>query len=365
MVAELPAHRRRLLRIWIVSIALAYLVIGAWAVSVLEEEKSAAARNHRLRLDANAVEPGRTPPDRIPAEGDFAVVNIGIYLDGIENLSIRDSSWTGDFYIWFKWKGDRALDPGGRFRIVDGTILQKELLDSHTGADGVHYQRYKVLARFTKFFNTTRVPLDDHMLNIYVEDASRDASVLRYAANSGSNVSSRVRVPGYRITGFGHVVKPHTYKSVYEDPRVTGGKRATYSEYNFAVTLKRSGADVYLKLFTGLFAGVFLTLASFFVRPSDTSPRFGMPSAAYFGAVANTYLVFQALPSGQFGLADFVTMIGLFTISLCVIASLVSAHFYLRCDEKELSRRLDWASFITIGTGFLLVNVALPLSAYF
>ena len=76
----------------------------------------------------------------------------------------------------------------------------------------------------TKFFNTTRVPLDDHMLNIYVEDTARDASVLRYVMDKTSNVRSRVKVPGYAISGFSSVVKAHTYKTTYGDPRATEGK---------------------------------------------------------------------------------------------------------------------------------------------
>ena len=365
MFSKLPLSQKRFIKIWVALITVIFLLLAWLSVQIVLQEKQTSAQNHVLRMGAATVEPGKTPPDPLPTTTDFTPVNIGIYLDGIENLSIKDSYWTATFYVWFRWKGDKSLDPGKTFQIIDAKMEKKELLDSYVGADGIYYQNYKVVAKMSKFFNTTRVPLDDHMLNIYIEDASSDASRLRYVADSSTNISSRVKVPGYSITGIASVVKPHTYKTTYGDPRVAEGKRTTYSEYTFAVSIKRSTMGVYFKLFIGLFAGVTLTLGSFFIRPSDTGPRFGLPSAAYFGAVANTYMVSTLIPStGQFGLADLVTGIGLFTISLCVVATLTSGYYYLRKDQKEFSTHLDRASWIVIFLGYAGVNILLPLVAF-
>lgn len=365
MFAELPQHRRTFVKIWVVVIALIYLVLGAGAIWIVESEKQASGKNHVLRMTPGAVETGKTPPNALPETGDFVNVKVGLYLDSIENFNIKDSFWTTTFYVWFTWKGDKALDPGKTFQLVDAKIEKKELLETYYGADGVNYQRFRMAARITKFFNTTRVPLEDHMLNIYIEDGARDATEMRYVVDPASNMSSRVQVPGYKITGFNNVVKSHTYKTTYGDPRVTDTKGTTFTEYIYGVTLQRNGVGIFFKLFTGLFAGVLLTLGSFFIRPSDTGPRFGLPSAAYFGAVANTYLVSSIMPSsGQFGLADCVTVIGLLTIFVCIVASLTSAYFFLKRDEKDLSRHLDRVSWITIGAGYFLINFALPMAAF-
>jgi hypothetical protein len=314
-------------------------------------------------MDPNGVEPGDIPLAPQPADAKVTTVHIGTYLEGIETLSIKDSYWTAKFFVWFRWQGDKALNPSANLHLVDGKIDKKELVDSHTTGDGTHYQCVKLTARLTKFFNTTRVPLDDHMLTIHIEDAVHDASRLRYVADTGTNISPRVQVPGYAIPGFQQVVKPRQYQTTYGDPRMQQRQGSTYSGYTFAVSIQRTGIGIYFKLFIGLFAGVLLTFGSFFIRPADTGPRFGLPSAAYFGVVANTYLVNSMLPSaGHFGLVDFVTGTGLLTIFLCVVASIVSAHFYLKRDEKDVSRELDRASFATIGIAFLLVNIALPLS---
>lgn len=365
MFSELYVGHRRFIKIWLALIAVIFLLLGWLAVHIILVEKQSSVQSHLLRMGATTVEPGKTQPDPLPANADFTPVNIGIYLDGIENVSIKDSYWTATFYVWFRWKGDKSLEPGRTFQIIDAKMEKKELLETYVGADGINYQNYKVVARMTKFFNTTRVPLDDHMLNIYIEDASSNVSRLRYVADPATNISSRVKVPGYLITNIASVVKPHTYKTTYGDPRVAEGKRTTYSQYIFAVSIKQSTVGVYFKFFVGLFAGVILTLGSFFILPSDTGPRFALPSAAYFGAVANTYLVSTLMPStGQFGLADLVTSIGLFTISLCVVASLTSGYYYLCRDEKEFSRHLDRASWVAIFVSYVGINILLPVVAF-
>jgi hypothetical protein len=358
-------QKNRFVLFWVASIAIIFLFIGGYSVSAIITEKHAANLYHKLRMTPGAIVPGRTPPDPLPETGDFVPVQIGVYLDGVENFSIKDSFWTPTFYVWFSWKGSSSLDPGKNFQLVDAKIEKKELVESYNGADGTNYQRYRVTAKVAKFFNTSRVPLDDHLLNVYIEDAARDASKLRYVADPATNVSSRVVIPGYKLTGFTSVVKPHTYRSTYGDPRVAADSdHTTFTEFTLGIDVKRSSMAVYFKLFVGLFAGVLLTIGSFFIRPSDTSHRFGLPSAAYFGAVANSYIVNSSLPPTEHtGLADMVTAIGMFTIFICFVCSLTSAYFFLKRDEKELSARLDSVSWKAIAIGFVGVNIALPVAA--
>ena len=163
---QLSAEKQSFLKFWKVGIFITYLLIAFLVVYIVQFEKATANKNHALRMSPDAVEPGKTPPDPLPSGEDFTPVHIGIYLDGIESFSIKDSFWSPTFYIWFRWKGNSSIDPGQNFRLVDGKIEKKELQDRFSSSDGTHYELYKVVARVTKFFNTTRVPLDDHMLNI-------------------------------------------------------------------------------------------------------------------------------------------------------------------------------------------------------
>ena len=354
-------RRGRFLSAWVVVLAAIYMTVGFLAVRSIHDERRSALAAQETRMSPTGLEAGLTPPDPIPATGDFVPVTVGLYLDGIETMSIRDSFWNATFYVWFRWQGDRALNPGASFRLVDGRIERRELMDERTALDGSHYQRFRVTARMTKFFNTTRVPLDSHMLNIYVEDGRLDVSRMRYVAGPDSSISSRVRVSGYRVTGFRTVVKPHTYRSAYGDPSVAPGTRSTFTEFVVGVNIERSGPGVYLKVFIGLFAGMALALTSFALRAADAGPRFSMLAGAYFGAVANSYLAGSLIPSsGQFGLVEYVTFLGLFTIFLSLIATVVSAFIWNTLDDRPLSRRFDRWTVVTIGLGYVAINLALP-----
>ena len=359
------ARSRRFLVIWGCAVALIYVVIGVAGFSIIHGERSAAQRGHDLRMTFGLVEPGQTPPDPIPATGAFAPVFVGLYLDGVDTISIRDSFWTPTFYIWFRWRGDRALNPGGSFRIVDGSIVRKDLQDEYYGADGTNYHRFRVSARMVKFFNTTRVPRDSHQLNIYIEDSRLDATQLRYVVDPASGISSRVRIPGYDVSHEAEqVAKTHTYRTSYGDPRIEGGGRRTFSMYTYGVDISRTGMGVYFKVFIGLFAGLALCFASLNLRASDAGPRFSMVAGAYFGAVANSYLVGSLIPSsGQFGLVEFVTFLGLFTIFFSLIATMASIYIWAVRDDKKLSRAFDRVTLCVAGTGYVAANILLPLAA--
>lgn len=365
MWSAVEKNLHRYLWAWVVFLTLLYLGIGVAAVGVVNGERMTSVKTHEQRMTPGMVETGQTPPDALPAEATYVPVTVGMYLDNIDNFSIRDSGWSSVFLVWFRWKGDKNLDPGRNFQLVGAKIDKKDLLEELHDDGGTHYQRFRVTARFTKFFNTTRVPLDDHMLNIQMEDGARDVTQIRYVADTQSSVSSRARVPGYRITGHGTVVKNHTYKSAYGDPRMKEGTHKTFSEFNFGISVKRSDMGLYFKIFIGLFAGMLLTFTSFALRASEGGARVSMPVGSYFGAVANSYLVGSMLPSsGQFGLVEYVSFLGLFTIFTCLAASVVSMYIWQVVGNKDLSRAFDKATVTTIGLFYLAINIALPLCAF-
>ena len=361
---NLTGEKKRFIFIFSLAILVLYSLVTYYSASTMYNNRIRAAANHEARMNPTAAEPGKTPPDPLPEGGNYATVKIGTYIDDVDSLSIKDSNWTTNFYVWFNWNGDKTLDPGGKMVLVDGVINKKELLEDYHDNNGVNYQRYKVSAKIIKFYDTTRVPIENQMLNIYIEDGARDGTKLRFEADSESNRSSRITVPGYNIIGTSNVIKTHTYRSSYGDPKVAPNTKKVFSQYIYALEINRIDFGLYIKLFLSLFAALLLTLSSFFIKPSDIGPRFSLPTGAYFGAVANSYVVNSILPSsGSFGLVDHIAGIGLFTIFLSIALSLVSHYLFVRKDEKDLSTILDRAMFIVVGLSCLFANIIIPFCA--
>ncbi len=361
---NLSADKKKFIVLFSLFIFSVYSLVTYMSASSMYNSKLKSDANHAARMNPTAAEPGKTPPDPLPEQGNFTTVNVGTYVEDVDNFSIKDSMWTTNFYIWYSWKGDKSLDPGSKLTLVDGIVNKKDLLEDYHDNNGVNYQRYRVSAKLIKFFDTSRVPIEDHMLNIYVEDGARDGNQIRFVADQSSNISSRLNIPGYKITNKSNVVKTHTYRTTYGDPRISPDSKKIFSQYIAAVQISRIDYGLYIKIFLSLFAALVISLSSLFIKPSDIGPRFALPTGAYFGAVANSYVVNSLLPpSGAFGLVDYISGMGLFTIFLTISLSLVSHYYFVRKDEKDLSNILDRAMFIVVGLSCLVANIVIPWCA--
>jgi hypothetical protein len=358
---------RKLMIFWLIVLAAGYAVATTHMAGTLRANKAEAATEHRARLDPTADENGRTAFDRAALErvnGDQERVSVGIYVDRIPRLSMPDTNWIVDFYLWFNWSGTDVA-PGKNFDVIDGEIMSKELkarvID---GSD--HYELYRVKASITKFFNVSRFPLDDHLLTLRIEDANHQISKLLYVADTvGSAVSSRVKIPGYEIYESTLVQKPHSYKTRRGDPRLEEGFMATYSQLVYGIAIREPGMALYVKMFLGTFASVAICLLSFLVGPTQTGPRFSIGIGAFFAAIASTYVVSRLIPrTGTVGLTDYVMAASLVTIFLAVLTSTMTVKLAETAGEDtRFVRRFDIAALLVFFLGFATLNIAIGLAA--
>lgn len=320
-------------------------------------------RRHLERLDPTFLESG-LKQDEVDQEGaDPVPVAIGVYVDRIPELSIKDVSWTADFYVWFRWKGEE-IDPGEKFQIVDGWIEEKELEDSYDNGDE-HYRLYRVIAKITKLFDVTRFPLDEHMLVINIECPEYHRSEMIFVPDTElCSLSSRARLAGYKVTSGTAVEKPHGYRTSRGDPRLPDDYHAIYSEFRFGITIERDGWGFFLKLFQGLYASLAIALCAFFIKPTDVDPRFGLGVGAFFASIANTYIASSLIPdTGVLTLADTINGMGMVLIFLTVVQSTISLYLYDICDRQNLARAFDKISIVGFVIGTVAVNVAMPILA--
>ena len=350
--------------LWVVVTLFIGLLLGYQLVSHQHQNLEAAIIRHNARIDPNVDEPGKTEAERTPPPGhenDVPLqVEVGLYVDRVPELSIRDSTWTADFYIWFLWE-DENLHPGETFQVVNGEVLSRELLESKT-KDGSNYALYRVVAQITKVFGVARFPRDDHLLTISIEDTKLQSYQLVYISDDlDSSISSRVSIPGYTAYRTGGAVKPHSYKTTRGDPDLPADYKATYSMFTYGVWIARPDWGLYLKMFLALFAAVFIALIGFFSKPSD---RFGLSIGSFFAAVANSYITSSLIPdTGTATLADQINAIGMIVIGVVIFQSIISQFFHDKEENVKFGKLFDWVSFVVLLLVFVVLNVALPLAA--
>jgi len=358
-------HSSSILMLWLMLLITFYGMAGYLASSDLYEDKIASETRHMERIDPDKTEQGKTAPDYQHLNGEqdnSQKVIVGMYVDRIETISTKETLWTVDFYLWFKWSGNE-IQPGESFHVVDGEVLSKELVRSSSDGDN-NYELYRVAARITKAFNITRYPLDNHQLTIRVEESDHQWKTLQYVPDFKETAySSRVKVPGYTVHSSDLVNKPHAYKSSRGDPLAPEAEKAVYTQLTYALGIERPDWGLYFKMFQGLFASVGIAFLAFLLAPA-ADDRVGLGVGAFFAAMANTYINLAELPGvGRVTLTDMVNGIGMVTILLTIFATIISTHIAETKGDVKRARAFDRLSLLLFIIGFVGVNVTIVLSA--
>jgi hypothetical protein len=363
-ISTLTNGQKIFLLIWAVLILAGGFVAQSKLSNMESSNLQASILKHKDRIDPNVTESGKTEPERTPPAGhenDIPVdVKIGVYMDRIPALSMRDSQWTGDFYVWFIWKDDN-LHPGDTFQVVNGEILSRTKLEEKH-VNGEHYALYRVTARTTKTFDTTRFPRDDHLLTLSIEDTSLQSYQLRYISDdANSDISSRVSVPGYKVYDTSSVVKPHSYKTTRGDPSLPADYKATYSQFIYGIWIARPTWGLHLKMFLTLYAAILISMIGFFTTPSH---RFGLVIGSFFAGVANTYITSSIVPeTGIATLADVINGIGVASIAVIMFQTIISQHFYEKQKQEDFSSLFDDLTFVLLIGIYIWLNISIPMAA--
>ena len=129
-----------------------------------------------------------------------------------------------------------------------------------------------------------------------------------------------------------------------------------------SLVVLRQGFGFYIKLFQALFAAVGVALLAGFFKAREEI-RFELLVGGFFAAVANSYITTTYLPdTGSMTLMDKINFLGLTTIFLCMIQTVVSARFANR-GEHGFSRQFDRVTFGLIAASYVALNLAVPLAA--
>src|SRR5688572_25173718 len=94
---------------------------------------------------------------------------VGIHLQNVNDIDMKASLFTLDFYVWFRWKGD--IDPSTSFEftnVVEKWGMTRDAIypEPVQLADGSRYQCFHVQGKFNRKFDLRAYPLDDQHLPI-------------------------------------------------------------------------------------------------------------------------------------------------------------------------------------------------------
>jgi hypothetical protein len=296
----------------------------------------------------------------------------GVYLDRIQDFDIVHSRWSYEFYAWFKWNPHKinfidlkdsvkgAINPqNAPLKIVNGSIEHIETHSFYLNSQrDSAYILFHITCNTTQFFNVAQYPLDSYLLLIQLENVDYDIHKLAFVPDTAnSNVSSRVSVNGFDIDKNFLISKPHTIRSSLGDPRKKAGQRNTYSQLRFALSIKRGGIGIYLKVFITLYISALLGFLAFFATDND---KMRVIVGSLFFAAATLNIILTRIPTTNgVSIAEIVNDVSLVTILL--IAARETLIRFLFRNNKELDILNRWITFAITLIFYVVINIAIPL----
>jgi hypothetical protein len=267
-------------------------------------------------------------------------VVVGTYVNHVYGIDIKNSQFTVDFYIWFRWQNDE-LKPIETFELPSGRIISKTgMSKKKIGTD--NYASARVVATVTKFWDLRRFPLDNHSLTVEIEDSEHDDRIMVYERDrDNTGISPDLQVPGWVVKNNSADVVRHQYHTNYGDTSLPSNRESTYSRYKFTIDVARPGYGRFLKVFFGLFISVLVSWCAFFVRPKESSPRVSLGVGATFAAAAVTVAINNSLPdTNAVTLADKLIMLTLGIIVASVAETIVALTLFAH-DKVAAQQNLD------------------------
>lgn len=297
------------------------------------------------------------------ADKNPTMVDVGIFLNNVPSVVLKERKFQVDFNLWFLWTGD-AVNPVESFEVIGGHIdLKQELAKKKVG--NINYGLYKVVATINYNFDLAKYPLDDHALKIQIQDVKRDSSELIYRVDTTSTlVNPKVHVPGWD-TGPLTASNTLTHSPTnYGDPEAPRASESDYSRATFSLVLQRNGYGNFLKLFSMLFFAGVIAFFAFGIRSDYLDSRLALIVSGIFMAAITASLISSSLPeSDSFDMAEqlyFVTMA--FIFATCLATLYTFKIFLVGLEEK--ANRLSKLFGYLFPIAYVLINVLVVVLAH-
>ena len=335
------------------SVKITYLIKG---MSTL------VSTNMAKTMDPKVPDPGKTKSETSKIPFNSKKVYIGTYLERVENLDIKESSWTYEFYLWFKWKSNEVDFLGDKvnkilpFTIVNGDILKCDLVERYSDKKtNIEYVQYFVKAKNTQFFDVSLYPIDKHDLIIPIEHKWLDRTKVYFEPDTiDSKVSSRVMVNGYESSNDVKLIeKSHAYKSARGNPKFTSGYKIEFSQFRMAFRIYKGGLSVILKLFLILYIAVFVT----FIAPFSSDPSRYTVGALFTTAGAN-YILASKLPATNiYSLAELINAFCVVVIIIMMaLLAILPAIIFKDGQIDTFEKRMNMVINVTMFAFFIIIN---------
>jgi hypothetical protein len=282
------------------------------------------------------------------------VVRTGFYLNNLYDLNMSAHSFYADFYVWFKWRGD--YDPTN-IEFVN-SIEKWSVTNNAYGAgdttittlkDGTRYKVMRIEGRFYHPFSLGRYPLDQHELDVQIENPEADGDSILYLPDTARAALVR---PTFQIVGW-DLQQVRLDSSLHDYGTDFGNSEENarrFSNLKFSLTIDRPFSFFLLKMLLPLAVVMLVSLGALVLHPQHIDTRSALPIGGLLTAVYLQQSYNDALPdSGYMVLMDKIYLMAYVLISFILLHVIVAGNATVHHDEKTINRIDRRERYLAIG----------------
>ncbi|MBX3608127.1 MAG: hypothetical protein KF788_22840 [Piscinibacter sp.] len=293
----------------------------------------------------------------VPALAAPGKVIVGTYINKMNEVSFKDSKFSLDFYVWFRWKPEGELaeyKPLESMELINGRIESKTSVVEKKIGD-LNYASARITATIFKNWALETFPFDSHRVQVHMEDSQFVDSALVFEPDiANSRLGDEIGLPGWVLSGFQAQATQKVYKSNYGDSSLPTDALSTYSRLTFGMDMARAGLGSAIKLLSTVVFATLVSFVAFGIRPVDVDPRFGLGVGALFAVAASAFVVASTVPeSALLTVADQMHMIAMGFIFASVVQSAISLKWD-EAGEEAKWKRSDRICIVLFPAAFLL-----------
>ncbi len=295
------------------------------------------------------------------AEEEPAKLEVGVYLNRLDDLNVADGNFSADFWLWFRHPKGLEIEPLKSRDFVNAIETTSLGNDTETKGDTV-WTTEKIKGKFSHGFDLSKFPRDTHRLRIEIEEANLESSELKFIADQkNSMIDDAARnMRGWQLRDFTLRVEDHTYGSTFGDPEKEEG--SVYQKLVVEITVERDRYGLILRLFSGLYLSIGIAIIALFMKTASDdifASRMAILSGMMFSVLISkdTAESIVGQTSGS-NVVDQFHGIGLLLIFGLISVTLVSRHL-ASSNREDISILLDRIALGVVALTFLLANLVM------
>jgi len=256
------------------------------------------------------------------------VSKVGLYVNRIEKISVKEQTFDCEFYLWMKWRGEHSPK---NIEFVNGSNITKRFEVSEVDSLGYHYISANLRGTFSTDLDVSRYPRDKHILTIQIENFDWTSELLVFEVDSVSSGLRKSPTGGeWKFERVGQTVKNSLFKP----------DSSRFSHYEFSVSIRRLVTPFVVKILIPLLIVVAMSMLTFFIPPNELEAQVGIGATSLLSIIAFHWLIGDELPDvGYLTTADVLMMGNYVVVFLALVESVMVNRIHR--DDARTAMRID------------------------